>query len=382
MRVAIDYSAAVNQRAGVGRLVRNQVLALAELDQVNEYRLIFARPNANSPPPLFPKAKNFSHREVNLRERWLTILWHRAKLPLPADWLSGPVDIYHSPDFVLPPLRKARGILTVHDLAFLMRPECADARLRGYLEEVVPRSVQRADFIIADSENTRNDLVVLLGVPQNSVSVVPGGVEARFKPIDDEAQLRTARERLQVGDAPFIVFVGVIEPRKNLTRLMDAFAVLKERKIGPPNLKLVIGGGRGWLYEGIFEHHAASPVHDDIVLPGFIADDVLPAVYSAAEVLAYPSLYEGFGLPILEAMACGTPVVASRSSCLPEVAEGAAVLVDPDDVEELAGALEQTLTDPEMRAQLQAKGQQRAAEYTWERAAERLLDVYRKVAAA
>src|ERR1700736_6560774 len=191
MRIAIDYSAAVNQRAGVGRLVRNQVLALAELDHDNDYRLVYARPNRGQVPE-FPQARNFSRREVGVRERWLTILWHRAHLPLPAEWLSGPVDLYHSPDFVLPPLRHARGILTVHDLAFLMRPDCADERLRAYLEGVVPRSVQRADFIVADSENTRNDLVVLLGGAPAAIAVVPGGVEPRFVPVTDAVLLRQA----------------------------------------------------------------------------------------------------------------------------------------------------------------------------------------------
>jgi glycosyltransferase involved in cell wall biosynthesis len=381
MRIAIDYSAAVNQRAGVGRLVRNQVLALAEVDSVNDYQLIYARPNRNSLPPQFPRAGNFSRHQIGLRERWLTILWHRAKVPLAADWLSGPVDVYHSPDFVLPPLRHARGILTVHDLAFLMRPECADANLRAYLEEVVPRSVRRADYIIADSENTRNDLVVLLGVPPDSVSVVPGGVEERFRPVVDETLLRSARSRLGVGDSPFILAIGVLEPRKNLTRLMDAFELLRQRGIGPPDLKLVMAGGKGWLYDGILEHHAASPLKHEMLLPGFVPDDLLPAVYSAAHVFAFPSLYEGFGLPILEAMACGTPVVSSRASCLPEVAEGASVLVDPDDVEDLAGALERTVCDPDLRGQLVDKGRQRAAEYTWARAARSLLEVYRNVGA-
>src|SRR6266508_2000211 len=209
MRIAIDYSAAVNQRAGVGRLVRNQVLALAELDHENDYRLVYARPNRASEPQ-FPLAQNFARHEMGIRERWLTILWHRAKLPLPADWFSGPVDVYHSPDFVLPPLRHARGVLTVHDLAFLMRPECADEHLRSYLEEVVPRSVQRADFIIADSENTRNDLVVLLGVKPSSVAVVPGGVEDRFMPVTDPQLLTRAREKLGVGSDPFILAIGML----------------------------------------------------------------------------------------------------------------------------------------------------------------------------
>lgn len=380
MRIAIDYSAAVNQRAGVGRLVRNQVLALAELDQENDYRLVYARPNRGS-LPMFPHAANFARHEVGIRERWLTIAWHRAKLPLPADWFSGPVDVYHSPDFVLPPLRRARGILTVHDLAFLMRPECADNHLRAYLEEVVPRSVKRADFIIADSENTRNDLVVLLGVKPDSVAVVPGGVEERFTPVTDAALLSRARQEIGIGDAPFILSVGMIEPRKNLNRLMDAFALLKQRE-DVKDLKLVLAGGRGWLSEGIYEHHAASAVNEDILMPGFVSDELLPAVYSAAAVFAYPSLYEGFGLPLLEAMACATPVVASRASCLPEVAEGAALLIDPTNVDGLAVSLGLAIEDKALRAELIEHGLQRASEYTWRLAAERLLDVYRHVASA
>src|SRR5437763_2010914 len=256
MRIAIDYSAAINQRAGVGRLVRNQVLALADVDRANDYTLMYARPNDGA-VGLFPPARNFARREVRLKERWLAVLWHRAKVPLPAEWLSGPVDIYHSPDFVLPPLRKARGILTVHDLAFLMRPDCADARLRAYLEEVVPRSVRRADYIIADSENTRNDLVVLLGVKPAAISVVPGGVEERFQPVTDPDALQKARRQLGVGDAPFVLAIGVLEPRKNLNRLMDAFHLLKQRPTVPKELKLVLAGGKGWLYDEIFEHHDA-----------------------------------------------------------------------------------------------------------------------------
>jgi glycosyltransferase involved in cell wall biosynthesis len=380
MRIAIDYSAAVNQRAGIGRLVRNQVLALADLDPDNDYRLVYARPNAGTKPQ-FPKARNFSRHEVGVGERWLTILWHRAKLPLPADWLSGAVDLYHCPDFVLPPLRRARGILTVHDLAFLMRPDCADDRLRAYLEEVVPRSVQRADFIIADSENTRNDLVVLLGVQPSSVAVVPGGVEQRFEPVTDAAWLQRARTALGINKEPFVLAIGVLEPRKNLNRLMDAFAALKQQGSVVPDLKLVLAGGKGWLYHDIFEHHASSPVRHDILIPGFVPDELLPAIYSAAEVLAFPSLYEGFGLPILEAMACGTPVVASRASCLPEVAEGAALMIDPTNVEGLTGALELALLDQDLRARLIERGHQRASEYSWRRAAEQLLRVYQRVAA-
>ncbi|MBI2755791.1 MAG: glycosyltransferase family 4 protein [Chloroflexi bacterium] len=380
MRIAIDYSSAVNQRAGIGRLVRSQVKALAEIDHENQYLLLHARPNPGATVEA-PSAPNFARREIRLRERWVTIAWHRAQVPLAADWLTGRVDLFHSPDFVLPPVRRARTILTVHDLAFLLRPECAESKLRAYLEQVVPRSVNRADYVIADSENTRTDLVVLLGVDPDRITVVPGGVDPRFRPVNDPLQLARARERLGVGDAPFVVALGVLEPRKNLPRLMDAFAIAKSRGRIPRH-KLVLAGGKGWLVEGILEHHQRSPYQGDILLPGFVADDLLPAVYSAADVLAFPSLYEGFGLPILEAMACGTPVVSSRSSCLPEVAEGAALMVDPEDADGIATELERAILDGPLRAELRALGLERSRGYTWGRAAHRLLDVYRRVYAA
>jgi glycosyltransferase involved in cell wall biosynthesis len=380
VRIGIEYTAAVSQRAGIGRLVRNQIRALADLDAgQNQYVLLYPR-LAHAQPDDFPNAPNFTRHEVPLPERWLTIAWHRAQVPFAADWLTGPVDLFHSPDFVLPPLRKARGILTVHDLAFLMRPECAHPHLRAYLEGVVPRSVRRARFVIADSENTRNDVVVLLGAKAEDVEVVPGGVDERFRPVADPDLLKRARTFAKVGDAPFIVAVGVLEPRKNLTTLMDAFALLKARG-DLPDHKLVLGGGRGWLYEGIFAHHAESPVRDDILFPGFVPDDLLPALYSAADVLAFPSLYEGFGLPILEAMACGTPVVSSNTSCLPEVAEGAALMVDPERAEDLAESLLRLIADSDLRTDLRAKGLERAARYTWQAAAEKLFDVYQRVAA-
>jgi glycosyltransferase involved in cell wall biosynthesis len=179
-----------------------------------------------------------------------------------------------------------------------------------------------------------------------------------------------------------VLAIGVLEPRKNLNHLMDAFFALKQRGNVPADLRLVLAGGKGWLFDGIFEHHAASPIRDEILLPGFVPEELLPAVYSAAEVLAFPSLYEGFGLPILEAMACGTPVVASRASCLPEVAEGAALMIDPTSVDALTESLEQLLTDDTLRARLVKGGRQRASEYSWQRAAEQLLDVYRRVEAA
>ena len=380
MRIAIDYTSAVNQNAGIGRFVRSLVDALVALDPTNEYLLLHATPNSGR-DPRFPTGPRVRRRALPISERWLNVVWHRARAPLAVDWLTGPIDVFHSPDFVLPPVQRARTILTVHDLAFLLYPECADAALRAYLEKTVPYSARRADFIVADSENTRRDVISLLGIDPERVSVVPGGVDPSFHPVDDPARQRALRERIGLGpDTPYILFVGVIEPRKNLVGLLEAFSILKSRHNLPH--KLVVVGRKGWLWEETMERAETSPFRDDIVFPGFIPDGELATLYSAAESFAFPSHYEGFGLPVLEAMACGTPVVASRASSLPEVVGDAGLQIDPEDTEGLAAALELLALNAELRADLRRRGLERAAQFSWSAAARGQLDVYERIARA
>ena len=379
MRVVIDFTCAVNQTAGISRFVRNLVFALSGLDHTNQYLLLYAKPE-NGADVSFPTATNFSRRQLRLSQRTLDILWHRMRLPLPIDLVYGSADIFHSPDFVLPPVRRGRSLLTVHDLAFLLYPECAEASLRAYLEQVVPRSVERADFIAADSENTRNDLICLLGADPERVAVVPGGVDPMFSRVSYGARLQALRRQFKLDDRPFILFVGVLEPRKNLTLLFDAYRQLRDRH--KLSHRLVVVGKRGWLYDDILDHAERSPYRQDIVFTGFVPDADLPALYSAADVFAFPSLYEGFGLPPLEAMACGTPVVVSRSSSLPEVVGEAGLQVDPKNADELAAALELAILDDKLRDELRRKGPERAASFTWPVAAERLLEVYQRIAKA
>ncbi|MFN0072821.1 MAG: glycosyltransferase family 4 protein [Chloroflexota bacterium] len=378
MRIAVDYTAAVNQTAGIGRFVRSLISAVVAIDQQNQYLLVHARPNAGAVLE-FPSARNVTRRELPVSERWLNILWHRANLPIPINIFTGAVDLIHSPDFVLPPLRHTPSILTVHDLAFLLFPECAHESLREYLLRVVPRSARRASFIVADSENTANDVICLLGIPPDRVAVVPGGVDPRFRPVEEPARLAAMRQQLGVGTSPYVLFVGVIEPRKNLQGLIQAFELVKQRQKLPH--KLVVVGRRGWLADGIFETFEQSPVRDEIIFPGFIADADLPTLYSAAATLVMPSFYEGFGLPLLEAMACGTPVVSSNAASLPEVVGNAAPQVDPNDIEALAEALTRVLMDEELRALNRVRGLERAARFTWEAAAVKLLNVYERVGA-
>lgn len=374
MRIAIDYTPAVFQGAGIGRHTRGLVHALAPIAGGHDVTLVvFGRPPAGH----LPAPAGFRLRVVPISNRWLTIGWHRLRVPLPVDWLAGASDLYHASDFVLPPVRNARSLLTVHDLSFLTTPQCAEAGLRSYLTSVVPRSVARATHVLADSASTRRDLVRILGVPDEKVSVVYPGVEQRFCPQEDGAELQRVRERYGIGGNPYILGVGTLEPRKNWPALIRAWAQLRhERRI--PH-RLVIAGGKGWLTEGIFEAADATGLRAEIIFAGFVADADLPALYSAADAFVLPSLYEGFGIPVLEAMACGTPVVCSDNSSLPEAAGDAALLVDANDPVALAAAILDAVDDGALRGELRHRGFEQARRFTWEASARALLDIYERV---
>lgn len=373
MRIGIDYTAAVNQRAGIGRYTRCLVGALAELDDQNEYVLFYAHGGQDNVGPFFADRPNFHERPVRLSQRNLAIIWHRLRLPIHVERVTGPLNLFHSPDYNLPPLRCGRGIVTVHDLSFLLFPECHDRNLREYLERTVPLSVSRATLVLADSNNTMNDLVCLLDARPERVRVLYPGVDERLRRVEDEEVLRAAREKFGLH-FPFILYVGTIEPRKNLGRLIQAYARLKTRR--QLEHKLVIAGQKGWLYDDVFRRAVDLRVGEDVIFPGYISDDDLPSLYSLADAFVFPSLYEGFGLPPLEAMACGTPVVTSTVSSLPEVAGDAALLVNPTDVDELAQAIARVLDDGDLRRRLSAKGVERAGSLTWRAAAKSLLEIY------
>jgi len=313
-----------------------------------------------------------------LTDRHLAILWHRLQLPLPVESFTGPVDLFHSPDFTLPPAWRARTLVTVHDLSFLRYPEGADPRLRAYLMDAVPRSVRRADHVLADSQNTRDDLVALLGVPPEKITVVYPGVEPRFRPLDDPGVLSAVRERYRLPER-FILHVGTLEPRKNLVRLMEAYALLSEHGVATDEVSLVVAGGRGWLYEGIFQAVERLGLAGRVTFTGFVRDEDLPALYNLADLFVFPSVYEGFGLPPLEAMACGTPVVVSNTSSLPEVVGQAGLLVSPTDVGALAEAMARALRNGELRARLRARGLEQARRFTWQKVAEETLRAYRSL---
>jgi glycosyltransferase involved in cell wall biosynthesis len=379
MRIAIDYTPAVHQRAGIGRYTRELIQALSHLDTENQYSLlVLGRAGARFTPARLPA--NFRLRFAPISDRWATVLWYRMNLPLPVDIFTGRAELFHGPSFTLPP-SLAPSLLTVHDLSFLRYPQGAHPALLAWLTKAVPRSLDRSHHVLADSESTRADLIELMQVPAHRIAVVGAGVEERFQPVTDPKTLAEIRTRYRLPDR-FILSVSTLEPRKNFTGLIAAYDSLATAagKSSVADLHLVIAGGKGWLYDDIFAAAKASPAQDRIHFAGYVADEDLPAVYSLATLFAFPSHYEGFGIPVLESMACGTPVVCANNSSLPEVAGDAALLIEATDTEALADAMWQLLADTSLRERLVLKGYDQAKRFTWEKAARRLLNVYRQVA--
>lgn len=370
MRVGLDYTPAVRQGAGIGRLTRGLVHGLAQVDRENRYSLV-----VRGLLPRVDLPSNFRLCRLPLSERLSHIVWYRLGLPLAVDLFTGPLDVFHSPDYLLPPLRGGARVITVHDLTFLVVPQYAEPNLARYLARKLPRSIERATLVLADSEATRQDLLSLMRVPPEKVEVVYAGVDSSFAPVTDTARLEQVRAKYGI-DGPFILNVGTLEPRKNLEGLLRAYALLRAEGRLPH--RLVVAGGRGWLYQSLFALVEELGLGKAASFLGYVPDEDLPPLLSMAEVFVYPSFYEGFGLPPLEAMACGTPVVASRAPCLPEVLGEAALLVDPLDHQALAGAILRVLEDSELRRALLAKGRAQAAKYTWTAAAERALALYKR----
>ncbi len=366
--IAIDYTPAYEQGGGIGRYVRELVTALARQPAEFEYRLFVS--GADQLPTL-PGA-NFQWRPTRISPSWLARIWGRARLPIPVEVFTGRTELYHATDFVLPPTRARRTLLTVHDLSFVRVPEAASPSLKAYLDNVVPRSVRRADHILADSQATKDDLVALYTTPEDKITVLLSGVDARFQPTRDSG----IRPKYGLSARPYIFSVGTVQPRKNYIRLIQALAVLRERG---HDLALVIAGGKGWLEDPIYAAIHAAKLEDYVHLIGFADDTDLPALYSAALITAVPSLYEGFGIPVLESMACGTPVITSTVSSLPEVAGDAALMVDPTQLDAIINALERLINDQALRHDLATRGLARAQTLTWARSAQQLSDIYRRM---
>ncbi|HUS14862.1 MAG TPA: glycosyltransferase family 1 protein [Chloroflexia bacterium] len=384
LRIAIDYTTGAWPGAGVARYTRSLVTALANIDQYNHYTLFYGGRDLPRDTPeyahlqdLLERRPNLTVRELPLSARALGILWQRLRAPLPANWLIGGADVVHAPDFLGPPVVGARQVVTIHDLSFLALPEVVDPGNRDYLARRVPRAARRAHRVIAVSEATRQDVIRYLRVPPERVVTVPNGVDQRFRSFDyDRLAAEAPARRAQLGvPERYILHVGTIEPRKTLVRLIGAYMGLVARGQDDGH-DLVLAGRRGWMYDLVFDAAAASGLQQRIHFLDYVPEADLPWLYNLATVFVYPSLYEGFGLPVLEAMACGTPVVTSRTPALVELVGDATKLVDPIDEMSITLALELLVNNPTLRRALHEAGLLRAAAYPWSVSAHLMLGVY------
>ena len=308
--------------------------------------------------------------------RWqpVRIAWEQVAAPLEL-WAKR-LDVVHGAVNVLPLASGAPSVVSVHDLSFLRFPERFPPLKVAYLTRAVAASLKRATRVIAVSQHTRCDLLELCGVPEERVIVVYSGVGRGFQPLP--AGRVAAFRHLHFGDRPYILHVGTLEPRKNIDILIRAFAVCRNEIDVPHVLALV--GAKGWKFESLFQLVRRLGIEEHVRFVDYVSPDELPLWYNGADLFAYPSAYEGFGLPVLEAMACGVPTVTSSSSALHELASGACLTVEPGSQEALQLALARMLTAPELRATLRGAGLARAAQFTWARCARETVAVYEQAA--
>jgi glycosyltransferase involved in cell wall biosynthesis len=355
--------AAGYRSAGIHTYIAHLLRALPQVDEAFRYTVY-----SNAQPPLDGRTRVRSTRWPTARPL-ARILWEQFAQPM-ALRRDRP-DLLHATAFVSPLLSKRAAVITVYDLSFALFPDLFRGPNQTYLRAFTRRSVKRARRVIAISERTRRDAHRLYGVPLDRIDVARPGVDARFRPLPPD-EVEAFRRRRSLPER-FFLYLGTLEPRKNLSRLIEACALLE---IG--DWRLVLVGGKGWMVDELFAKVASLGLKERVIFAGYAPDEDLPCWYNAATVFVYPSLYEGFGMPPLEAMACGTPVVASNAASLPEVVGDAGLTVEPENVPGLAEAMRCAWEDASLRGELSRRGIERAQGFTWEATARATVESYRR----
>ncbi len=370
MAIYLDISAAVHGRAGLGRYAESLAQTLLAREP-GRFALFYNRtPSTHLPPGL---------NEVPIRtvragyKPWRMAVWLGQWAHLGFDRLLPGAELFHATEHLLMPLRHTPSVLTIHDLVFRLFPHYHKPLNYAFLNLAMPLFIRRADHLIAVSHSTRQDLVRLYDVDPDKITVIYEAADPRFRPQPIE-EIRHVQRKYSLPER-FILSLGTLEPRKNYQRLVEALALLRQ-KPGAEGWRLVIVGGKGWLYGPFFRRLEELGLEHEVILLGHVPNEDLPALYSAATLFVFPSLYEGFGLPPLEAMACGTPVVCSRASSLPEVGGRAARYVNPTSTEEIAQAIHEVLVDEVLQEEMRERGVEQAKRFSWERAAQETMALY------
>ena len=380
MSIYLDVSAAVHRRAGLGRYAESLARALVAAHP-GRFALFYNRERGVKP---LAGLERLPTRTIALGYKpWRMLVWLGQLTRVGFDQYLPDAELFHATEHLLLPLRDVPTVLTVHDLIFRHLPAHHKSLNRWYLNLTMPLYCRRATHIVAVSQHTRCDLMSAYGLPSGKITVIYEAPDPRFRP-QPMAEIRRVRGKYSLPEH-FILSLGTIEPRKNYRRLIEAFSWLKhehrsaDRGLKTGGWRLVIAGGKGWLYQSFFRRLEELGLGREVILLGRAPDEDLPALYSAAALFVFPSLYEGFGLPPLEAMACGTPVVCSRSSSLPEVGGEAAGYFSPHSPEEMGRIMYKVLTDEALQAEMRKRGFEQAERFSWQRMAEETMDVYRAV---
>src|SRR5437588_3095131 len=373
MRVGLDGSSLCHSLTGVGHYTFELARALAVNYPSDRFELISSKPFhpqivEQHERDRLPNLEFINPKSSAIRGRW----W---SLDLPRYLRRAGLDLFHGTNYEIPLWRRRRSIVTVHDLSSLLYPQLHRKPLARRMRLRLPLAVKLSKAIITPTEAVKRELCSHLNVKPGKVTAIHEAPRESFRPLS-RVQASLMRTRLGVED-DFLLFVGTLEPRKNLLTLLKAFAeVLRDTRFRP---QLVVAGGEGWLMEETFTFVSAAGIGERVRRIGYVNDDELRALYSSCRAFIYPSLYEGFGLPPLEALACGAPVIASRIAALEETIGGAAMLVDPLDVHSLVAAITDVFENEKQRKKLIAAGPAHAARFSWEKAAQSTYEVYQNV---
>ncbi|MEX1127218.1 MAG: glycosyltransferase family 1 protein [Vicinamibacterales bacterium] len=368
MRIAID--ARKLRDYGIGTYIRNLVRNLARIDRTTDYVLIVQPSDVEIASEL---GDNF--RTV---PDWSGNYSVREQLSIPLDLRREKVDLFHAPHYVLPALTPCKSVVTIHDCIHLRFPQYLPNRLAYvYARSSLWIATHRASRVLTVSETSKRDILRYFRVPESRIDVIYNAIDERLGEAPSEAELAEVRERYQLND-PFVLYTGNIKPHKNLERLIEAFHALR-RGGGLDQVKLLIIGDEISKYPALRRAVHRYKLHKHVRFFGFVPDKTLASLYRLASVFVFPSLYEGFGLPPLEAMAAGTPVITSNVSSLPEVVGNAAILIDPYEPESIAEAMRRVLTDAPLREELREKGLARVKQFSWERSVQRVRQIYTEV---
>lgn len=379
MKVSLDLEPCCNNRSGIGIYTYNIAKALTEIEQIDVYGEIFSFLGRNKID------KNYSDLNIKLHICRLfpygvyRRVW--GKIPLKYNTLLNSKNhIYHFFDYIVPPNIEGKVITTIHDMTYVLYPEIVEEKTMSRIKKGIEYSVNRADKIITVSESSKCDIIKYLKVPNDKIEVIYNGVEYnRFARDYNEEEKVKVKQKYSLPDN-YILYMGTLEPRKNIESIVEAFKLFKEQSyLKEKDFKLVIAGKKGWMFESIFELVNKLNLQENVIFTDYVDEKDKPLIYNMAQLFVFPSIYEGFGIPVLEAMASSVPVITSNVSSLPEVAGDAAILVDPKDTLSIAKNIHDILSDENLKDELINKGHIQAQIFTWEASAEKLYEIYKSM---